>query len=105
MVNGNEVRAFVQEILPSKSATVKARKTEIDKLDEEIERALRLLFMLARKHTLLRMFLNIWRQVLFPGDLHDAGLYNFWTTECENSKCPCGMQLPASLSNYQCTFT
>ena len=32
---------------------------------------LRLLFMLATEHTLLRMFLNIWGQILFPGDLHD----------------------------------
>ena len=35
---------------------------------------LRLLFLLASEHTLLRMFLNIWRQILFPGDLHDAAL-------------------------------
>ena len=27
--------------------------------------------MLATEHTLLRIFLNIWRQILFPGDLHD----------------------------------
>ena len=30
--------------------------------------------MLAMEHTLLRMFLNIWPQTLFPGDLHDAAL-------------------------------
>ena len=30
---------------------------------------LRLLFVLATEHTLLRMFLNIWRQILSPGDL------------------------------------
>ena len=30
---------------------------------------LRLLFVLAAEPTLLRMFLNIWRQILFPGDL------------------------------------
>ena len=35
---------------------------------------LRLLFVLATKHTLLRMFLNIWRQIWFPGDLHDDAL-------------------------------
>ena len=35
---------------------------------------LRLLFVLATEHTLLRMFLNIWRQSLFPGDLHDDAL-------------------------------
>ena len=39
--------------------------------------ALRLLFLLATDHTLLRMFLNIWRQILFPGDLQDAALQNF----------------------------
>ena len=33
---------------------------------------LRLLFVLATEHTLLRMFLNSWRQILFPGDLHDV---------------------------------
>ena len=33
---------------------------------------LRLLFVLATEHTLLRKFLNIWRQILLPGDLHDA---------------------------------
>ena len=35
-------------------------------------RALRLLFVLATEHTLLRIFKNIWRQILLPGDLHDA---------------------------------
>ena len=35
---------------------------------------LRLLFVLAKEHTLLRMFLNIWCQILFPGDLHDDAL-------------------------------
>ena len=35
---------------------------------------LRLLFVLSTEHTLLRMFLNIWRQILFPGDLYDAAL-------------------------------
>ena len=33
---------------------------------------LRLLFVLATEHTMLRMFLNIWRHILFLGDLHDA---------------------------------
>ena len=44
--------------------------------DEECEwkSALRLLLVLAMEHTLWRMFLNIWRQILFPGDLHDAAL-------------------------------
>ena len=32
---------------------------------------LRMLFVLATEHTLLRIFLNIWRQMLFPRDLHD----------------------------------
>ena len=36
--------------------------------------SLRLLFVLATEHTLLYMFLNIWREILFPGDLHDAAL-------------------------------
>ena len=31
-----------------------------------------MLFVLATEHTLLRIFLNIWRQVLLPGDLDDA---------------------------------
>ena len=35
---------------------------------------LRLLFVLATEHTLLRMFLNIWRQILYPEDLRDADL-------------------------------
>ena len=35
---------------------------------------LRLLFVLATEQTLSRMFLNIWRHILFPGDLHDAAL-------------------------------
>ena len=35
---------------------------------------LKLLFVLATEHTLLRMFLNISRQILFPEDLHDAVL-------------------------------
>ena len=48
---------------------------------------LRLLFMLAADHTLLRMFFNIWHKILFPGDLHGAAL-NFGTTECENINCP-----------------
>ena len=34
--------------------------------------ALRLLFVLATEHILLRIFLNIWRQILLPGDLYDA---------------------------------
>ena len=33
---------------------------------------LRLLFVLATEHTLLHMLLDIWRQILFPGDLYDA---------------------------------
>ena len=36
--------------------------------------SLRLLFVLATEHTLLRIFLNIWRQILFPGGLHDDAL-------------------------------
>ena len=30
--------------------------------------------MLAAENTLLRMFLHIWRHILFPGDVHDAAL-------------------------------
>ena len=30
--------------------------------------------MLAMAHALMRLFLNIWRQILFPGDLLDAAL-------------------------------
>ena len=30
--------------------------------------------MLAMEHTLLRMFLNIWHQILFSGDLYDGAL-------------------------------
>ena len=30
--------------------------------------------MLATEQTLLRMFLTIWRQILFPGDLHDDAI-------------------------------
>ena len=58
--------------------------------------------MLATEHTLLRMFLNTWRQILFPGDLHDAALQNFCTTECGIFNCPRGLELPARLSNYKC---
>ena len=36
--------------------------------------SLRLLFVHATEHTSLRMFLNIWREILFPGDLHDTAL-------------------------------
>ena len=61
--------------------------------------------MLATEHTLLRMFLNICRQSLFPGDLHDAALQNFCKTECGTFNCPQDLQLLARLSNYQCTFT
>ena len=42
--------------------------------------------MLATERTLLRMSLNIWRQILFPGSLHDAALYNFDTAECGTIK-------------------
>ena len=38
------------------------------------DQCLRLLLVLATKHTLLRIFLNIWHQILFPEDLHDAAL-------------------------------
>ena len=35
---------------------------------------LRLLFVLVTEHTVLHMFSNIWHQILFLGDLHDAAL-------------------------------
>ena len=35
---------------------------------------LRLLFVRATEHALLRILKNILRQILFPGDLHDAAL-------------------------------
>ena len=35
---------------------------------------LRLLFVLGTEHTLLPMFLNIWRRILILEDLHDAAL-------------------------------
>ena len=35
----------------------------------KLKPGLRLLFVLTMGHTLLRMFLNIWGQILFPGDL------------------------------------
>ena len=57
--------------------------------------------MLAGEYTLLRMFLNIWRQILSPGNLHDTALQNFCTTECGTCKCLLGLKLPTSLSNYQ----
>ena len=54
----------------------------------------------------LRMFLNIWRQILFPRDLM---MMLFWIS-AQLSVEPliahaCGLQLPARFSTYQCTFT
>ena len=43
-------------------------------LPELSEWTSRLLFVLATEHNLLRIFLSIWRQILFPEDLHDAAL-------------------------------
>ena len=43
--------------------------------------------MLATEHTLLRRFLNIWRQILFPRDLQNAVLWNFWTIEIGTFNC------------------
>ena len=63
---------------------------------------LRLLFVLATEHTLSFMFLNIWHQILFLGDLHDAALYNFCTIDCGTFNCH---TVCNSLNNYQCTFT
>ena len=41
----------------------------------KLQLSLRLLFVLAMEQTLLRMFLNIWRHILFPGDLHMMSLF------------------------------
>ena len=49
--------------------------------------------------------LNIWRQILFSGDLHDDAFQNFCMIECGTFNCPPGLQLPARFSNYQSTFT
>ena len=62
-------------------------------------------FVLATEHTLLRIFLNIWRQILFTEDLHDDAPKNSCTTECGTLNCPHVLHLAARLSNYQCTFT
>ena len=70
-----------------------------------VRKGLRLLFVLATEHTLLRKFLNIWRQILFPGDLDDDALLNFCTIKPGTFNCPRGLQLPARLNNYQCIFT
>ena len=43
-------------------------------LKDHFSASLRLLFVLPTEHSLLRMFLNIWRQIWFPEDLHDASL-------------------------------
>ena len=48
---------------------------------------LRLLFVLATEHTLMLMFLNIWSQILFPGDLHDDALQNFCIIEYGTLNC------------------
>ena len=79
--------------------------SEIENFNFFVSDHLKLLFVLAAEHTLLRMFLSIWRQILFPGDLHDDALYNFCTTEGGTFNCPPSLQLPARLSNYQCTST
>ena len=61
--------------------------------------------MLTTEHTLLHMFLNTWRQISFPGSLHDAAFQNFYTFECGTINDPGGLQLPARLGNYQDTST
>ena len=52
------------------------------------------------------LFSNIWRQILFPGDLHDAALWNFCTTECGTFNLPMrsAASIPVRLSNYRVTF-
>ena len=54
--------------------------------------------MLATEHTLLRMFLNIWRKILFPGGLHKTAIYNFCIIRCGTFNCSHVLQLPARLS-------
>ena len=66
---------------------------------------LRLLFVLATEHTLLRIFLNIWPQIWFPRDLYDDAPQNSCTIECGTLNCPRVLHLTARLYNYQCTFT
>ena len=55
------------------------------------------LFVLDTEHTLLRMFLNIWHQILFLGDLCDGALC---TTERRTfiRNCPPDLLLPAHFS-------
>ena len=55
---------------------MKTKKVEkvITTLKDRIGQPLRLLFVFATEYALLRMFLDIWRQILFPGDLHDDAL-------------------------------
>ena len=65
---------------------------------------LRLLFVLATEHTLLRIFLNIWRQILFPGDLHDTVLQNFCTAEYGTFNYPYGRQTHSMLEQLPVSF-
>ena len=53
-------------------------------------------------YSVASIFLNIWRQILFRGGLHDAAFQNFCTTKCGTFTCPCGLQIPARWSNYDC---
>ena len=66
---------------------------------------LRLLLVLVTENTLLGKFLNIWRQILYPGDLDDDAYWNFCTIKPGTFNFPRGLQLPACLNNYQCIFT
>ena len=62
-------------------------------------------FVMIYNIILLDIFLNIWRQILLLGELHDADFYNFCTIECGTFNCPRSVQLPARLSICQCAFT
>ena len=60
--------------------------------------------MLAMEHPLLRMLLNIWHQILFLEDLHDASLYNFCAIEFGTFNCACGLQTPSTLEQLPVYF-
>ena len=64
-----------------------------------LQYSVRLLFVLATEHTLLRIFFYYWCQIWLPGDLHDAAFQNFFTIECETFNCQRGLLLLARLSN------
>ena len=56
------------------------------------------------EHTLLRMFLYIWRRIFLPGDLHDAAFRISVQFECETSNSPRGLQTPSTLRQLPVYF-